>query len=97
MSVDQSPGVVNTRRDMMSRSSLGFGLTALSGLLATDRSGVYASENTTALHAGRTRPSRAKSVIFCFMSGGVSAVDTFDPKPRLKCQRQHHGQSVGVQ
>jgi len=26
---------------------------------------------------------RAKSVIFLFMSGGVSAVDTFDPKPRL--------------
>jgi hypothetical protein len=93
MSVDQSPGVVNTRRDMMSRSSLGFGLTALSGLLATDRSGVYASENTTALHAGRTRPSRAKSVIFCFMSGGVSAVDTFDPKPRLKID---HGKPMPV-
>ncbi|HIG26847.1 MAG TPA: DUF1501 domain-containing protein, partial [Verrucomicrobiales bacterium] len=28
--------------------------------------------------------ARAKNVIFCFMSGGVSQVDTFDPKPRLQ-------------
>ena len=27
--------------------------------------------------------ARAKNVIFCFMSGGVSHVDTFDPKPAL--------------
>ncbi len=29
-------------------------------------------------------PAKAKSVIFLFMTGGVSHVDTFDPKPRLK-------------
>ncbi len=28
-------------------------------------------------------PAQAKNVIFLFMSGGVSHVDTFDPKPRL--------------
>jgi hypothetical protein len=28
-------------------------------------------------------PPRAKNVILCYMSGGVSHVDTFDPKPRL--------------
>ena len=28
-------------------------------------------------------PAKARNVIFCFMSGGVSHVDTFDPKPRL--------------
>ena len=27
---------------------------------------------------------RAKNVIFCYMSGGVSHVDSFDPKPRLE-------------
>jgi hypothetical protein len=27
---------------------------------------------------------KAKSVIFCYMSGGVSHIDTFDPKPTLK-------------
>lgn len=36
---------------------------------------------------------RAKSVIFCYMSGGVSHVDTFDPKPRL---RQDHGKPMPV-
>jgi len=27
---------------------------------------------------------KAKSVIFCYMSGGASHIDTFDPKPELK-------------
>ncbi len=35
--------------------------------------------------------ARAKSVIFLFMSGGVSHVDTFDPKPRLFAD---HGRQV---
>src|SRR5262245_46429882 len=33
-------------------------------------------------------PAKAKRVIFLYMSGGVSHVDTFDPKPRL--QADHH-------
>jgi hypothetical protein len=36
-------------------------------------------------------PARAKSVIFLFMSGGVSHVDSFDPKPRLVAD---HGKRV---
>src|SRR6476659_7093149 len=36
-------------------------------------------------------PAKAKSVIFLFMSGGVSHVDTFDPKPRLTAD---HGKLV---
>ena len=28
--------------------------------------------------------ARAKNVILCYMSGGISQVDSFDPKPRLK-------------
>jgi hypothetical protein len=36
-------------------------------------------------------PARAKRVIFLFMSGGVSHVDTFDPKPRLTAD---HGRQV---
>jgi hypothetical protein len=38
--------------------------------------------------AGTIKPPpytpRAKHVIFCYMSGGVSHVDSFDPKPKLK-------------
>jgi hypothetical protein len=60
-----------SRREMLLRTSSGFGLTAFAGL---------AAESTP------KKPHFApkiKSVIFCFMSGGVSHVDSFDPKPRL--------------
>ena len=36
-------------------------------------------------------PARAKAVISLFMSGGVSHVDTFDPKPHLE---RYHGQPL---
>lgn len=36
-------------------------------------------------------PARAKNVIFLFMTGGVSHVDTFDPKPELTKQ---HGKEI---
>ncbi len=60
----------------------------LSALLAADE-GRCGSEPPTGLHqsAGRqdrrTSRARAKRIIFLFMSGGPSHVDTFDPKPRL--------------
>ena len=38
-------------------------------------------------------PARAKSVIFLFMSGGVSHVDSFDPKPRLVAD---HGKQIAL-
>ena len=67
--------MINTmnRRQMLSKSSTGFGLLALQGLIG--QSQVIASPHYT---------PRAKSVIFCYMSGGVSHVDTFDPKPKLQ-------------
>ena len=61
------------RRQMLSKSSTGFGFLALQGLIG--QSQVLASPHYT---------PRAKSVIFCYMSGGVSHVDTFDPKPKLQ-------------
>ena len=36
-------------------------------------------------------PAKAKSVIFCYMSGGVSHVDSFDPKPKLN---KYHGKPM---
>src|SRR5262245_27849099 len=36
-------------------------------------------------------PAKAKAVIFLFMSGGVSHVDSFDPKPKLAAD---HGKQV---
>lgn len=38
-------------------------------------------------------PAKAKSVIFLFMSGGVSHIDSFDPKPKLISD---HGREVTV-
>jgi len=77
-----------SRRRMLGQCSTGFGLVALAGLLARD--GYAAPHDTTArvptaapLPKPHFKP-RAKNVIFCYMSGGVSHVDSFDPKPRLE-------------
>ena len=80
------PGLV-TRRDWLSQASNGFGMLALSSLLS-EEFGLARS-----LESGRADSTqRAKSVIFCFMDGGPSHVDTFDPKPRLK---EHQGEAIG--
>jgi hypothetical protein len=63
-----------SRRQMLETTANGFGLVALSALLA-DRA--YAEPS-----APHFAP-RARNVIFLFMDGGVSHVDTFDPKPAL--------------
>lgn len=60
-----------SRRELLHRASNGFGMLALAGLLA--------EQSKAATHF----PARAKNVIFCYMSGGVSHIDSFDPKPRL--------------
>src|SRR5262245_26150389 len=72
-----------TRREMLQASAGGFGLLALSALLA-DRA--YGAVSPGAHAPGSPRPHfapRARNVIFCFMDGGVSHVDSFDPKPEL--------------
>jgi hypothetical protein len=66
-----------SRRQLLGRSSAGFGLAALAGLLGGERVGA------TVAAAPPARRPRAKRVIFLFMSGGVSHVDSFDPKPAL--------------
>ncbi len=66
---------------MLARTSTGFGLAALSGILAKSAMGKM-REGHGQMSAAPT--AKAKRVIFCFMSGGVSHVDSFDPKPQLK-------------
>jgi len=60
------------RRDALQRLSAGFGAIGLSGML-----GAAPRQQIT---------PRAKRVIFLFMNGGPSHIDTFDPKPALKKQ-----------
>jgi hypothetical protein len=67
-----------TRRDMLLRCANGFGAVALAALLAEE---------------GRSAPmphfpARARNVIFLYMDGGPSQIDTFDYKPLLE---KYHG------
>ncbi len=77
-----------SRREMLRASSAGFGSLALAGLLAEEAAAAVPgdSDNPLALKAPHFQP-RAKRIIFLFMHGGPSQVDTFDYKPLL--QRDH--------
>lgn len=71
-----------SRRTLLRQSALGLGSLGLYSLLAED--GLLASA-ASPLEARKPHfAPRAKQIIFLFMHGGVSHVDTFDPKPRLK-------------
>src|SRR5438132_7922028 len=78
-----------TRRDFLRRTGNGFGLLALAGLL--DQQGLLTE---TARAEGKIAnplapktahfPAKAKAVIWLFMNGGPSHVDTWDYKPELE-------------
>ena len=67
-----------SRRELLHQIACGFGYVALAGL--TNARG--AAPNPLAPHAPHFAP-KAKRIIFLFMQGGPSQVDTFDYKPRL--------------
>lgn len=82
-----------SRREFLTRAGAGFGSLALTFLLAQE-----AEANAKA--TGKINPlapkppmfpTKAKSVIFLFMYGGPSQVDTFDPKPGLV---KYHGKTL---
>src|ERR1700722_6138395 len=76
-----------SRRQMLRRFASGFGMLGLAGLLAEDFMASALAADVAAANPLRVRPpqfpAKAKRIIFLFMSGGPSHVDTFDPKPRL--------------
>jgi hypothetical protein len=71
-----------TRREFLHRFAHGFGGLALASLLADEVRGDSSETDPLAPKAPHF-PAKAKRVIFLFMHGGVSHVDTFDPKPKL--------------
>ena len=79
---------VFNRRDFLRHSAAGFGSLALAGLTAEQaRADARASRaNPLAMKASHFDP-KARQVIFLFMHGGPSQVDTFDYKPLL--ERDH--------
>jgi len=68
-----------SRREWLRSAACGFGSLALAGLA---RDAGAAVSNPMLAHAPHF-PAKAKRVIFLFMAGGVSHVDSFDYKPRL--------------
>jgi hypothetical protein len=71
-----------SRRALLRQSAVGFGSLALASLLA-DESRANPSPGNPLAAKSPHFPARAKRVIFLFMKGGPSHVDTFDPKPLL--------------
>jgi Protein of unknown function (DUF1501) len=73
------PGV--TRRSFLADTGMGFTGVALAAMLARDRNASAAEPEPSAM----VRPlvPRAKAIIWIFLCGGVSHVESFDPKPEL--------------
>lgn len=74
---------------MLRCCSGGFGALALSALLADKSFGVAPTTQPTGPMSPRPQhfPAKCRNVIFLYMDGGVSQVDSFDPKPLL--QKEH--------
>src|SRR5258708_37591840 len=76
-----------TRRDALCRIGNGFGMLAFASLVGESivrAAGPEVFGQDGALDARKLdHPARAKHVIFLFMNGGLSQVDSFDPKPML--------------
>ncbi len=81
-----------SRRQVLTQAANGFGAVALSSMLAD--SGALAAPEAAAGNSLTSKathfPAKAKHIIFLYMDGGPSQVDTFDPKPMLE---KHDGKS----
>lgn len=86
-------GQPQTRREALKTMGAGFGMMAFASMVGAS---VAEASRGILSAAGTLLPRtdfepRAKHVIFLFMNGGVSQVDTFDPKPELD---KYHGQPI---
>jgi hypothetical protein len=83
-----------SRRQMLRSASCGFGSMALAALMQDQMGTLAKASSTLTASSRRSGPSlrpklphhspKAKRVIFIWMQGGPSQVDSFDPKPDLK-------------
>src|SRR3954470_20225997 len=89
-----------TRREFLWQTGAGFTGLALAAMLSDDGffAKVRASETSAQPDPLAPKPphfpTKAKRVIFLFMYGGPSQVDTFDPKPVLAAK---HGRSIEIE
>ncbi len=84
MSVHKS-GNPFSRREALRRVGNGFGMMAFAGMVNQSllRAGAVATPDGGILTGKLDYPQKVKRVIFLFMNGGCSAIDSFDPKPAL--------------
>ena len=90
MSIEKSTGrnaySTSTRREALCRIGNGFGMLAFAGMVGESLARAGADDVRKLDH-----PAKAKRVIFLFMNGGLSQVDSFDPKPALD---KYHGKPL---
>ena len=77
------PQSLFSRRDLLKKSAIGFGNLALLSMLNEESKAAASSKDPLAPRQPHFTP-RAKRVIFLFMKGGPSHMDTFDYKPQLQ-------------
>ncbi len=85
-----------TRREVLQRAAGGLSALALGSLLHDESSRAQPMRRTNANPLAARSPHfapKAKSVIFLYFTGGVSHVDSFDPKPKLFA---NHGKSITI-
>ena len=81
-----------TRRQLLGRMGNGFAALGLAGMLGEESARADDSRSLNPLAPKKPPfPPKARRVIFLFMNGGPSHVDTFDPKPALT---KYHGQPL---
>src|ERR1700735_247215 len=74
-----------TRREALRRVGNGFGMMAFAGMLSRSlNAGSVLRPDGTMGAAVLDYPQKIKRVIFLFMNGGLSTIDSFDPKPALE-------------
>ena len=83
-----------SRRELLTRASGGLGALALYAMLGDETSGQSTSSPGDPLAPQKPHfDAKVKRVIFLYMTGGVSHVDSFDPKPKLFAD---HGKTITV-
>ena len=88
-SLPMMPFPGRSRREFLSRFGLGFGGIALADLMS--RQAAMGNEGEGGILPATHFPAKAKRVIYLFMSGGPSQMDTFDHKPLLN---EIHGEQL---
>ncbi|WP_197440162.1 DUF1501 domain-containing protein [Polystyrenella longa] len=85
---------LNERRHFLKQASGRLGSIALAAILADETQAATGTQSTDPLAAiAPPLVPKAKRVTFLYMTGGVSHVDSFDPKPQLF---ENHGKNITV-